>query len=234
MKLNVSATQEETARSLIRYIIEMLRQDDAKLFHIAFSGGNTPSLLFELWAKEYKEITPWHQIRFWWVDERCVPPDDADSNFGMMDRLLLCKVPVEPEQVFRIRGEASPQEEAERYSHLVRSFAGRRNGQIVFDLVLLGVGDDGHTSSIFPGQDELLVSPNPYEVSYNPYNGQVRIAMTAPTIINARRIAFLVTGAKKAEVVGRLCAGDESLPSGYVAKRGRSVGVFMDEKAWIG
>lgn len=113
-------------------------------------------------------------MKIYWVDERCVPPEDSDSNYGMMRNLLLGIAPIPYENVFRIRGEAKPVKEAVRYSELVKQQLPYRLGWPEFDIVLLGAGDDGHTSSIFPGQENLLTSTSSYVVSIHPCNGQKR------------------------------------------------------------
>ena len=119
MKLEIFPSSIETSRGLILRLMEFMREEPDKVFNIAVSGGTTPALMFDLWANEYADITPWNRMRIYWVDERCVPPDDSDSNYGMMRNLLLGLVPIPYENVFRIRGEAQPREEAVRSSELV-------------------------------------------------------------------------------------------------------------------
>ena len=116
MKLSVFPSSIETSRALILRLVEIMNEEPDRVFNIAVSGGNTPALMFDLWANEYMEITPWDRMRIYWVDERCVPPDDSDSNYGMMRNLLLGITPILYENVFRIRGEAKPAKEAVRYS----------------------------------------------------------------------------------------------------------------------
>ena len=158
MKLSVFPSSMETARSLIFHLVDIMNAEPDKTFNIAVSGGSTPALMFDLWANEYADITPWKRMKLYWVDERCVPPEDSDSNYGMMRSLLLGIVPIPYENVFRIRGEVKPAKEAVRYSELVSQQVPKKNGWPEFDIVLLGAGDDGHTSSIFPGQEALLSS----------------------------------------------------------------------------
>ena len=151
MKLSVFPSSMETARSLIFHLVDIMNAEPDKTFNIAVSGGSTPALMFDLWANEYADITPWKRMKLYWVDERCVPPEDSDSNYGMMRSLLLGIVPIPYENVYRIRGEEKPAKEAARYSELVSRQVPKKNGWPEFDIVLLGAGDDGHTSSIFPG-----------------------------------------------------------------------------------
>ena len=103
MKLSVFPSSIETSRALILRLVEIMNEEPDRVFNIAVSGGNTPALMFDLWANEYMEITPWDRMRIYWVDERCVPPDDSDSNYGMMRNLLLGITPILYENVFRTK-----------------------------------------------------------------------------------------------------------------------------------
>ncbi len=231
MKQTVSSSAIETSRALILHIVQLMNEEPAKIFHIALSGGVTPALMFDLWANEYVDITPWERMRFYWVDERCVPPEDSDSNYGMTRNLLLGHAPLSYANIFRIQGENKPADEAKRSAALVQAQVPNKNGWPEFDIVLLGVGDDGHTSSIFPGQEEFLSSSEMYVVSRNPNNGQQRIALTGLPILNAQRVIFLVTGKKKADVVSNICHLGDVGPAAYIAHRARNVELFIDEGA---
>ena len=168
-------------------------------------------------------------MRFYWVDERCVPVNDSDSNYGTMFRLLLSEVGMPDEFVFPICGTCRhPSQEAKRYSDLVCSTVPLRRGFPAFDMVLLGAGDDGHTSSIFPGQEYLLSSFQPYEESINPYNGQPRIAMTGCLLFSAKKIVFLITGKGKAGVVYDILESGDTGPAAYVAHHAEDVDIFTD------
>ena len=195
MRLEVFPSSIEASRELILRLVEIIKEEPGKVFNIAVSGGNTPALMFDLWANEYMDITPWNRMHIYWVDERCVPPADSDSNYGMMRNLLLGLAPIPYENVFRIRGEAKPLKEAVRYSELVKKQVPFKQGWPEFDIILLGAGDDGHTSSIFPGQEDLLTSNNIYVLSTHPRNGQKRIAMTDSLIQSPPRTRYReVTG----------------------------------------
>lgn len=116
MKLAVFPSSIETSRALILRLVELMNEEPDRIFNIAVSGGNTPALMFDLWANEYLDITPWNRMKIYWVDERCVPPEDSDSNYGMMRNLLLGIAPIPYENVFRIRGEAKPVKGGGSYS----------------------------------------------------------------------------------------------------------------------
>lgn len=231
MKSYIYSSSIETARALILHVVKIMLDEPDKTFHIAFSGGSTPALMYDLWANEYSDITPWNRMFVYFVDERCVPPENSDSNYGMMRSLILGVSPIPYENVFRIKGENKPEDEAVRYSKLVSKQVPSSNNWPEFDLVLLGAGGDGHTSSIFPGQENLLSSDKLFAVSRNPTNGQKRIAMTGYPILNARRTIFLITGRSKVDVVEEICHSGDIGPAAYIAHHARSVELFMDESA---
>lgn len=231
MRSYIYNTATETARALIKHLIGMMEREPEKTFYFAFSGGSTPSLMFDIWANEYKKVTPWKRMRIYWVDERCVPAEDSESNYGTMKRLLLDEVGMPEEYIFPIFGNYPPEVEAKRYSAQVCRTVPLWRGFPTFDAVLLGAGDDGHTSSIFPGQEYLLSSFHPYEVSVNPYNGQTRIAMTGCLIFAARKLIFFITGKNKAEVVRDILDSGDTGPAAYVAHHAEDVEIFIDAQA---
>lgn len=231
MKSYTYHTATETAHALIKHLIGMMGREPDKIFYFAFSGGSTPSLMFDIWANEYKKVTPWKRMRIYWVDERCVLAEDSESNYGTMRRLLLDQVGMPEEFVFPILGKCPPEAEAKRYSTLVCSTVPLWRGFPAFDAVLLGAGDDGHTSSIFPGQEHLLSSFHPYEMSVNPYNGQKRIAMTGSLLFTARKLIFFITGKNKAEVVRDILDSGDTGPAAYVAHHAENVELFLDAQA---
>lgn len=231
MKRYIFPSSMETARALIIHLVKLMIDEPDKTFHIAFSGGSTPALLFDLWANEYMDATPWERLKVFWVDERCVPPENSESNYGMMRSLLLRVVPIPYKNIFRIKGEESFRKEALRYSKLVKEEVPHINGLPAFDIVLLGAGADGHTSSIFPGQEELLSVDEIYVANVNPNNGQERIALTGLSILNARHIIFHITGRSKAEVVWDMCNSGDTGPAAYIAHHAENVELFMDAAA---
>lgn len=233
MTTHIHQNDAEAARALIGRILQVVSEcHDGRKVNIALSGGSTPALMFRLWAEEFGSMTPWERIRFFWVDERCVPPTDKESNYGMTRDNLLSKIHIPQANVVRIQGENAPEAEARRYEAVVRSMVPEEGGFPTFDIVLLGAGDDGHTSSIFPGQEQLLTAHEAYAVGTHPMSGQQRVALTGMPIIHARRLIFLMTGPKKAPVLADMLAHNDAGPAAYVAHHAlHSVEIFTDEAA---
>ncbi len=169
--------------------------------HISLSGGSTPKMLFKLLAEApYAEGIQWNNLHFWWGDERCVAPDDAESNYGEANTLLFSKVNLPAENVHRIRGEDEPKTEAERFAKEMAEVIPSENGTPVFDWILLGVGADGHTASLFPGQTDYQ-DQNLSVLASHPESGQIRVSKTAKVLEAAKRISYLVLGAGKVDIV---------------------------------
>lgn len=231
MKLFTFPSYIATSRALIFRIVELMNQYPEKEFNIAVSGGATPAILFELWANEYQSITDWSRVRIFFVDERCVPSYHAESNYALINSLLLSKVQIPKENIFYIDGENDPYEESMRYSRCVIHEVPLVNNLPQFDIVLLGVGSDGHISSIFPNQKELLTSNEIYAVANNPSNGQMRIALTGPTILNSKHILFFVMGKNKAEVIRSIIKVEKDTPASYIINRRNDTELFIDETA---
>lgn len=227
MILHIHQTSADASRALAERILQIARNTPG-LVNIALSGGNTPAQLFRMWASEYGDCTPWERIRFFWVDERCVPPEDAESNYGMTKRNLLDLAPIPPENVFRIHGENDPDSEAIRYAEQ----AGRLIPSAVFDIVLLGIGEDGHTASIFPGQETLLTAAHMYAVGVHPTSGQRRVTLTGQPLIKASCLCFLAAGRSKRNVLAELSALSGSGPAIWVARNAlHPVELFIDAEA---
>lgn len=200
--------------------------------HVAISGGSTPKLLFELMASSpLREEVNWSRVHLYWVDERCVPPTNEQSNYGMTKEAMLRFVPLPADQVHRIMGEAIPEEEAIRYTELVRGQLPSERKLPIFDAVILGIGDDGHTSSIFPHQMKLLETPTPYVVATHP-SGQKRIAMTGPTIMAAKRVLFHAVGEGKQIILHQIISKApeaQAYPSSYFFERREDVELYTDQ-----
>jgi len=201
---------------------------------ISLSGGSTPKAFFESLAYQYEKAIPWERIHFFWTDERCVPPFDKESNFKMTYDSLLSHVPVPSDNIHRVLGEKNPYEEKARYTNEISNHVEIINGFPMFDLVLLGMGADGHTASIFPGQDAFLHTREWVEVSSHPESGQRRITLTGKVLNNAGTTAFLVAGKEKAEKISQIYSSSsqaKKYPAFHVKPLAGDLYWFLDEEA---
>jgi 6-phosphogluconolactonase len=193
-------TPEDVALAAAERVGDYANQAIAKhgVFSLALAGGNTPKRVYELLAlNPHKNLIEWSNVHLFFGDERCVPPDHPDSNYAMVHRALISKIDIPLSNVHRIIGEVDPQEGATAYESELGNFFG---GVAVprFDLVLLGMGDDGHTASLFPNSASLAEKFRWVVVTKAP-SGQDRISLTLPAINNAEHVMFLVTGSGKAQ-----------------------------------
>ena len=171
--------------------------------HIVLSGGSTPKQLYRLLASEaWRERVNWANLHLWWGDERCVPPQDPESNYGEAGRLLLAHVPVPAAHIHRMRGEADPAAERARYAADIAAHI--PDGR--YDWILLGIGDDGHTASLFPGATDYA-SEETVAIARHPQSGQIRLTLTAPLIMRGKRLSYLATGSGKAAILSQIAAG---------------------------
>ena len=184
-------------------ILLEISQEKEEVF-IALSGGSTPKVIFDFLASEYQEKIAWHKLRFFWGDERCVAPDHVDSNYKMTDDHLFSRLPIAQEHIFRVKGELAPEVAALEYEKTIDEVLPQKNNLPAFDLMILGMGDDGHTASIFPHEIQLWTSPLLCEVATHPDSGQKRVSLTGKVINNSEQILFLVTGSNKAEKVAEI------------------------------
>jgi 6-phosphogluconolactonase len=215
-------------------LMDWVAGSSSERYHIALSGGKTPDLLFSALAANYAESRLWQKCHFWWVDERMVAPEDPKSNFGRCRELLLSKIVIPAENVHRIRGEKEPYQEAEVYETALRSTIPAQNGWPIFDFMLLGMGEDGHTASIFPNQLELLKSGRLCAVATHPVTQQKRVTLTGNVINHAARICFQVTGANKAKPLSEIWSAGvkgKLLPAGNIRAVNGQIFWFADEQA---
>ena len=200
-------------------------------FHLAISGGDTPKNLFRLWVEAYKDKIDWKQLRFYWVDERCVPPADSESNYGQAKLLLFDPLQIPDEHIFRMKGEVDPVAEAARYATLLEKQLPKVNGLPRFDCIMLGVGGDMHTASIFPGNLALLTAKETVTTAVHPVSGQTRVTLTGPVLLNDTPLLIPVIGASKAPVIEALARGldlQNPTPSAYVLSKASSATVITD------
>ncbi len=218
---------ENLTNLLIKAVNKKIQNNPCSSFLLAISGGSSPLSLYKLWTKKYLKSILWKNIDLFWVDERCVRPEDPESNYGVAKKMLLDIVPIPENKIHRIMGEENPLKEAERYDGMVRKHL---NGAKGFDMIILGIGEDGHTSSIFPGQEYLLNSDKLYEESVNPHNGQKRVSLTGNGILNASKQIFFISGQGKAQILSSLSNnyGNPQYPAGYIMKRASNPIVFWE------
>lgn len=202
-------------------------------FSAALSGGSTPRRLYELLGgKPYRDAIDWRRVHVFWVDERCVSRDHRESNFRLAFDTVLSIVPLPAENIHRIKGEEEPDRAAREYEDDIRTFFGT-SGMPSFDLIILGVGEDGHTASLFPDSPLLnervrLAMPVRREKRMPD-----RVTLTLPVLNNAARILVLATGEKKAEVVREILegSGNTRRPAGLVRPVHGVLQWLIDKKA---
>jgi 6-phosphogluconolactonase len=197
-------------------------------FLVALSGGSTPKPLYELLAtKVFAEKIDWTRVQVFFTDERSVAPDHPDSNYRMARLALFEKVPIPPANVYRIRGELPPSAAAKMYQDELRDVLGE-NGR--FDLILLGMGTDGHTASLFPGSEALEERDQDVVATYVEASHTWRITLTLPVINEALHILFLVSGSEKAPALSCVLSG-EPLPAGRIKPNSGALEWYVDQGA---
>ena len=226
--------QDELAVKFADQLMIWVKDHTADAFHLAVSGGKTPDLLFSILAKNHNHSPLWQKINFWWVDERMVPPTDLESNFGTANRLLFSKIMIPEQNIHRIRGENDPHLESVSYSKQIKGKLTRQNSWPVFDLILLGMGDDGNTASIFPNQMHLLHSSQICEVASHPQSGQKRVTLTGSVINNSLKICYIVTGQNKADRLAEIWENNEKanlLPAANIHPEIGQLAWYVDQAA---
>ncbi|MDX6510731.1 MAG: 6-phosphogluconolactonase [Gaiellaceae bacterium] len=218
--LVVVEDEEEAARLVAQRLTEAAGRGE----QIVLTGGSSPRRAYELAAELDAEA--WRRAHLWWGDERCVPPDDELSNFGMAKQALLDRLPEPPASMHRIRGELGPDPAAAEYDALLDG--------VRLDLVLLGIGPDGHVASLFPNAPTLQERERraiPAEPGLEPF--VERVTMTLPVLCSAPEVLFLVAGESKAEAAARAFAGDPSpsTPSSLVRSASGRTTAILDRGA---
>ena len=246
---NLEALSSAAAECMCTLALECVNEQG--MFTVALSGGKTPKLLYENLARRpYEARMPWPHIHVFWGDERCVPPDHLDSNFAMAFRVLISRVPVPSQNVHRIPAEIAPPEDAaDAYEKILREFFGssvqrdtHANASSIdepfpsFDLILLGVGKDGHIASLFPGDKALKEGKRWMTAVHTPHGSPPvsRITLTLPVINRAGCILFMVSGFGKSGVIGSILEDRDTAGQLYPAARVRSEGRvvwLIDEEA---
>ncbi len=206
------------AADAVNFIVDLARKSLAERnqFRIALSGGNTPRPVYTELARTGRDL-PWERILITFGDERCVPPDDEQSNYRMARETLFLPAHLPDKSIMRMRGEIDPQIAAEDYQDHVDLLATQRGEQIYrHDLILLGLGDDGHTASLFPGTAAVEETARRVVANFVPKLNAWRLTFTLPLINHARHVCFLVNAEKQANLVERVLKGDAKYPASRV------------------
>ena len=217
-------------------LAEFLYNAKDRRISVVLSGGDTPKMIFNHLGKDHASIA-WQHIDFFWGDERCVPPDHPESNYRMAKIHLFDTTRPGLANIHRIRGEDPPEQEIPRYEKEITDYVKFKDRKPVFDIMMLGIGEDGHTASIFPDQLHLLYSENICELAIHPQTGQRRITLTGPVIQMAKNILFIATGKNKSEIISRILLsgkGCETLPAYQIKPENGQLFWLLDEDASSG
>lgn len=220
--------RESTIEFSVDHFIYLAQESiaDQGYFAVALSGGQTPKAIFNhLSEAPYRDLVDWSRVLAFWSDERCVPPTHADSNYNMAMAAGLKNVPLPPSNVFRMHGQGDPEENAEKYDQLIRKKIPRKT----FDLVMLGLGEDGHTASLFPKTHALHSEGRVAVANYIPKKSNWRLTLTFDCINQSRNIAIYILGKQKASIVEAALTADYD-PDQYPIQK---VGTPTQKALWI-
>jgi 6-phosphogluconolactonase len=202
-------------------------------FRVSLSGGSTPKALYALLASnEFRDRFPWQRVSWYWGDERFVPYDHPESNYRMTREAMLSKVPVLPENIHPVPTDGRPDDAAQRYERTLQQSYGAATfdpARPLFDVTLLGLGADGHTASLLPGEP-VLEERKHWTAAVSHGRPEIRITMTYPVIESSRRVAFLVAGKEKAAIFSAIRAGNSRVPAARVRPVG-DLTWFVDRAA---
>ena len=211
---------EGISHAAARLFIEIARQSIAERdrFLVALNGGSTPARMFQLLATDYREDVDWSRVNVFWGDERCVPPDDRESSYGQAQEILLSRVSIPDTNIHRIRGELGPADASKEYSGILKAFATPPLDWPRFDLVYLGMGEDGHTASLFPGSPLGASEPTMPVTAHYQDRPADRVTLTPVVFNSAQVVAFMAAGEKKAGTLAEVLSGRYH-PELYPAQR---------------
>lgn len=230
--VEVAKDPEALAHRAARWITDLAAASRDR-FAVCLSGGSTPRRLYQLLAESpYRDTLPWDRVHWLWGDERFVPWDHPDSNYGMVRAALLGRVPVPPGNIHGIPTSGTPADAAATYERVLKSYYGSESldpTRPLFDIQILGLGPDGHTASLIPGTS-VLEERNRWVAEVIGGRPEPRITLTYPAIESSRHTAFLVAGAEKRETLSRALAGDQALPAARIRPVGELIWL-VDEAA---
>lgn len=240
VRYQVSPDVESLGHSAAKYLSEQieLAVQARGVARVALSGGKTPKRMLQVLSDpqlEYRRRVPWSAVEIYFVDERAVPPEDAESNYGMVRVALLDRVPIPAPQILRIQGELTPEAAAARYESEIRTRFRLEGAELPrFDVVALGMGEDGHTASLFPCSEAIDALGRIAVENQLPHKDIWRITLTWPVLNQAREVFFLISGADKADVLHRVLLGTfnpEQLPSQLIRPASGRLTMFLDTAA---
>ncbi len=231
-RVEVAKDPEALAHRAAKWITNLAATSRDR-FALCLSGGSTPRRLYQLLAESpYRDALPWDRIHWFWGDERFVPSDHPDSNYGMVRAALLGRVPVPPGKIHAIPTTGRPADAAAEYERVLKSHYGSESldpSRPLFDIQILGLGPDGHTASLIPGTS-VLEERHRWVAEVIGGRPEPRITLTYPAIESSRHTAFLVAGADKRETLSRALAGDPALPAARIRPVGELIWL-VDEAA---
>jgi len=226
-ELIVLPSKEEAVRFSVDHFIEAASRaiNQKGLFNVALSGGSTPKAIFHQFAQpEYRNKVDWAKVQLFWSDERCVPPTDSDSNYRMAMDAGFSNLPLLGEHIHRMEGEIDPEKAADKYEALLKKHT--HDGEL--DYVMLGMGDDGHTASLFPDTEGMKVTDRLAIANYVPEKKAWRLSLTFPCINRAGQIVVYVLGKSKAEIAARVLQKNETEP--FPAQK---IGTEENRSQWV-
>jgi 6-phosphogluconolactonase len=235
MQLHIYKDADEVTTALAEWITELIAKTllTKDRFTIALSGGETPKTLYKkLAAEPYKEKIAWNKIHFFWGDERVIPFTDERNNAKMAYDNLLSQIKISEEQIHRINTGINPEKSAEQYEKILHQYFD--NKENTFDLVLLGMGDDGHTLSLFPNSLVLFQNNKWVNAVDSPDKKMKRITLMPEVVNKSASVAFLITGSSKASSLKKVLEGKlqlEELPSQLIKPANNELHWFLDESA---
>lgn len=219
-ELRIFQDSEQLSRHAANLFIEESNKSirERNRFLVALSGGGTPERLFQLLGSEYRDQVEWNKVHVFWGDERCVPPNNEGSNFHQANELLLSKVAIPESNIHRVLGELDPDSASKKYADTLKTFADSNLEFPRFDLVYLGMGEDGHTASLFPNSPVQVNEPVIAVTAKYQDRPANRVTLTQLVFNQARMVVFMATGEKKAETLAHVLS-ERYNPELYPAQR---------------
>lgn len=235
LEISVHPDPDTLAHEAARRFIQSAREaiDLSDRFTVALSGGSTPKAMHQVIASDYRDAIDWTKVEIFFGDERCVPAEHAESNYRMARETLLSKLPIPLDNVYRMRGEIDPNEAAKEYGLMLKE----KFGDGGLDLIFLGLGEDGHTASLFPGTEAVNETHHRCVANYAEHSTtgkSWRITLTAPFINRCREVMFLVAGAAKAKALAAVLEGPpqpENIPAQLIHPENGKLIWLLDAQA---